>query len=229
MLLFGKTAFDPIQLVSHQLLAFMPWLIALGVLSLLGAFLKRPKVKGVLGEWAMDRALLNGLDSAEYRVLHDLLLPDGKGGQTQIDHVIVSAFGVFVIETKNWDCWVFGTDKDSQWTLSYRGRMKNKTLNPLHQNEGHVKAVCALLGVRREHCHNLVFIHPVSQLKCGPIPGVLQRGMPDHIRSFGESVFNPAWVQTATNQLIAASKSDDRQAVAAHLVQVKAKQRPRYA
>jgi hypothetical protein len=232
MLCLAQTSVDPIQMVSQSLFALMPWLIVLGVLSFLGAFFKRrflPKIKGVLGEWAVNRALLKKLSAEDYRVLHDLLLPDGKGGQTQIDHVVVSAFGIFVIETKNWDCWIFGDERGAYWTLSYRGRRKNKTLNPLLQNEGHVKAVCEVLGVKRGHCHNLVFINPVSKLKTGPIPGVFQHGMLDHIRSFRERVFNPEWVPAAVKQLMVASQSGDKQAVAAHLAQVKSKSARQYA
>ncbi len=194
----------------------------------MGTFLKRrflPKIKGHLGEWAVNRALLKDLNPEQYHVLHDLLLPDGKGGQTQIDHVVVSAYGIFVIETKNWDCWVFGTEKDSQWTLSYRGRRKQKTLSPLVQNEGHVKAVCSLLNVKKEHCHNLVFINPVSKLKTGPIQGVFQTGLVRHIQSYQTVVFDPSWVQYGVAQLSAASKSHDKTSVAAHQAQVKAKQR----
>jgi Nuclease-related domain len=232
MLLLAKSSFDPLQLVTQQLWTSLPWLLAAGLLSLFGTFLKRcflPKIKGNLGEWAVNRALLKDLDPEQYRVLHDLLLPDGKGWQTQIDQVVVSGYGIFVIETKNWNCWIFGDENGSQWTLSYRGGRKKKTLNPLHQNEGHVKAVCALLGVKREHCHNLVFINPVSQLKTGPIQGVFQRGLLGHIRSFQEMIFDPAWVQSGVTQLLSASRSGDKQSVAAHLEQVKTKQRPRYA
>jgi len=226
MLCLAVASVDPIHMVTQSLFALMPWLLVLGVLSLLGTFLKRrflPKVKGALGEWAVNRALLKKLNSEVYQVLHDLLLPGGKCGLTQIDHVVVSAFGVFVIETKNWDCGVFGGDKDAQWTLKYPGGGKKTTGNPLRQNEWHVKAVCEVLGVKREHCHNLVFINPVSKLKTGPIPGVFQHGMLEHIRSFQERVFNPEWVPAAVKQLMAASKSGDKQAVAAHLAQVKSK------
>ena len=232
MLFLGKSAFDPIQLVTQQLFAFIPWLIALGVLSLLGTFFKRrflPKIKGGLGEWVVNRTLRKQLNPEAYRVLHDLLLPDGKGGQTQIDHVVVSAFGVFVIETKNWDCWIFGSEKDAQWTLTYPSGGKKKTGNPLRQNEGHVEAVRDVLGVKRAHCHNLIFINPVSKLKTGPIPGVFQHGMLPHIRSFQERVFNPEWVPAAVNQLMAASKSGDKQAVTAHLEQVKSRHTKQYA
>lgn len=226
MFFLAQSSFDPIHMVSQQLWAWMPWLILLGVVSLLITFFKRlflPKFKGALGEWAVNRALLNGLNPEEYRVLNDLLLAVGRNGQTQIDHVVVSAFGVFVIETKNWDCWIFGSEKDAQWTLTYPQGGKKRTGNPLRQNEGHVKAVCELLGVKREHCHNLVCINPVSKLKTGPIPGVFLNGMLDHIRSFQSRVFAPEWVPAAVETLRAASKSGDKQAVADHRAQIESR------
>jgi len=230
MLPLAKASLDPLQSLTSLLHSFIPWLIAWGVLSLLVAWLKRrflPKFKGAAGEWAVNRALLKNLDPDEYQVLHDLLIPDGKGGMTQIDHVVVSAFGIFVIETKNWDCWVHGSDRGREWTLTYLKGGRKKAMNPLHQNEGHVKTIVTLLGVKREHCHNLVFINPLSQIKTGPITGVFQQGLSAHIRSFRETVIDPAWTQHAVNQLKAASMSEDKQAVKAHHAQVQSKQQAR--
>lgn len=232
MLFLAKSSFDPIQMVTQQLWALMPWLIVLGVVSVLITFFKRrflPKLKGAVGESAVNRALLNGLNPEEYRVLHDLLLPDGRNGQTQIDHVVVSVFGIFVIETKNWDCWIFGGEKDAQWTLTYPHGGKERAVNPLRQNAGHVAAVCQLLGVKREHCHNLVFINPVSKLKTGPIPGVFLNGMMDHIRTFQSRVFDAEWMPAAVEQLKAASKSGDKQAVADHRTQIESRKARQFA
>jgi hypothetical protein len=55
--------------------------------------------KGKVGEWAVNRSFDKHLDPDEYKVLHDVTLPF-KGGTTQIDHIVLSQFGVFVVETK---------------------------------------------------------------------------------------------------------------------------------
>jgi hypothetical protein len=60
-------------------------------------FLKSAKGKGMLGERAVRRGLTLNLDKDIYHILPDLLIPDGKGATTQIDHVIVSPFGLFVV------------------------------------------------------------------------------------------------------------------------------------
>ena len=73
--------------------------------SLLLAFLKSPYFKGKMGEkMVLSHAEQLGED---YVMLHDCTLPCADG-TTQIDHILISPFGVFVIETKNYDGWIFG-------------------------------------------------------------------------------------------------------------------------
>jgi len=40
-----------------------------------------------------------------------LTLPDGEGSTTQIDHFLLSPYGLFVIETKNYKGWIFGSER----------------------------------------------------------------------------------------------------------------------
>lgn len=207
-------------MIGGIIMLLLAGLIALAALV---AWLSRPDMKGQVGEWLVSRKLRRGLPKAEYHVLDNLLIPDGKGGQTQVDHVVVSIYGVFVIETKNWDCRVFGQADDHTWTLIYGRKHKEWPLNPLQQNKTHVAAVLALLGIKPEHCHNIVALLNGAVLKTGPIPGVIQNDLVGHLRAFREPVLNPDWLPVAVETLQAASKSDDKLAVAAHLDQVQAK------
>ena len=62
---------------------------------------KRPFLIGKRGENFVSRKLLE-LDSEHYKVLVDLMLPSlGNTNTTQIDHIVVSDFGIFCIETKS--------------------------------------------------------------------------------------------------------------------------------
>ena len=74
--------------------------------------------KGKLGEFLVARSFKKYLDTETYTVLHDVTLPI-RGGTTQIDHIVVSPFGIFVIETKNMSGWIFGGHKDRQWTQTF--------------------------------------------------------------------------------------------------------------
>ena len=58
-------------------------------------------------------------------------------GTTQIDHILISRYGVYVIETKNYKGWIFANPGHSMWTQVIFKR-KFRFRNPIHQNFGHV-------------------------------------------------------------------------------------------
>ena len=102
-------------------------------------------IQGLLGEWGI-RAWLIGLDQNEYTKYNDLYIPKKDGTTSQIDHLIVSKYGLFVIETKNYDGWIFGDETSKDWTQVIYGK-KFKFFNPILQNKGHVKALAEYLEI----------------------------------------------------------------------------------
>lgn len=80
------------------------------VLFMVARHVKRsPWFKGALGELKMNTAARLLLRRKNYHFLKDVMLPT-RDGTTQIDLIIVSRFGVFVIETKNLTGWIFGSE-----------------------------------------------------------------------------------------------------------------------
>lgn len=120
----------------------------------LSVVLGSPRVKGAAGERRVRRTLERVLDPADFEVFHDVTLPV-QGGTTQLDHVVLSRFGAFVIETKNMSGWIFGTEDQARWT-QVRGRRKFSFQNPLRQNHGHVKAVQAMLLLEPHQVHSVI-------------------------------------------------------------------------
>lgn len=121
-------------------------------------FLKTPWFKGKFGEWRVARMLTHRLDPAYYTVLNNVMIPDQSGGTTQIDHVVFSPFGVFVIETKNMKGWISGDAKGATWTQTIY-RSKHKFQNPFRQNYKHIKCLAELTGLDEQHLiHIVVFI-----------------------------------------------------------------------
>lgn len=108
--------------------------------------------KGKKGEKAVRNVLRRLSD--EYNVLDDVVLKTAHG-TTQIDHVVVSRYGVFAIETKNYRGEIFGRDQSEEWTqiiktrVSYKRKWwkvytyitKNKLYNPVKQSIGHAFAI----------------------------------------------------------------------------------------
>lgn len=78
-------------------------------------FLKSAYFKGVMGEFFVNLTAKICLDKAKYHLLKNITLPT-EGGTTQIDHIIVSKYGIFVVETKNMKGWVFGGEHQKSWT-----------------------------------------------------------------------------------------------------------------
>lgn len=150
--------------IAQQVLSALWFLVPMLILVVV---LKSPWFKGIAGEAVINLSALILLDRRQYRLIRDVTLPTADG-TTQIDHVIVSEFGVFVIETKNLRGWIFGQPNQRQWTQKIF-KHSNRFQNPLHQNYKHVKELQALLGLEDDQIHSLVVFVGDSKFKT-PMP-----------------------------------------------------------
>ena len=87
---------------------------------------------------------LRWLNHKKYHVYNNILLPNGNR-TSQMDHVIVSRYGIFLLETKNYNGRIIGSERSEYWTQYLWGH-KEQLRNPLRQNYGHVLALRALLS-----------------------------------------------------------------------------------
>lgn len=71
--------------------------------------------KGWFGEQKTELNLWFSLDKKLYRRFNDVIIPSSNG-TTQLDHILVSPFGLFIVETKNRTGWIFGSESQSNWT-----------------------------------------------------------------------------------------------------------------
>jgi restriction system protein len=201
------------QQILGPLLSNWPCLAMLLGFHFLFKMLGSASFKGRLGESMVCRGL-NRLNPQLYRQFHDLYLPRPDGqGSTQLDHVVVSPFGIFVIETKNYKGWIFGSEKQRQWTQQIY-RTKNRFQNPLHQNHLHVKALMTLLGLPENAFHSLVFFIGDAEFKT-PMPGnVINRGLRSWLEKHTAPVLDSAAVRLANARLESLSQSTDRKTAA---------------
>src|ERR1700740_2842143 len=115
----------------------------------------RELIKGWLGEKMTTFGMWLKLDQKVYRRVDNVILP-AKNGTTQIDHVLVSVYGLFVIETKNMDGWIFGSAEQEMWTQQFF-RKTFKFQNPLRQNYRHTQSLSEFLDLDRRVLHSGVF------------------------------------------------------------------------
>lgn len=125
-----------------------------------------------------------------------------KDGSTQIDHILVSRFGVFVIETKDYTGWIFANAKHSTWTqVLYGGKFKFQ--NPIFQNMRHVQAVQALLDFLPHHAvKSVVVFAGTAEFKTEVPAGVFSvSGLLEHLKTQTEEVMSLNRVQFCVGRL----------------------------
>ena len=153
----------------------------------------RSMFKGWVGEVQGTLAKKLFLDPKVYVDLNNVTIPT-PNGTTQIDHVIVSRYGIFVVETKNMNGWIFGDEKSHQWTQSIFGK-KYKFQNPLHQNYRHTKALSEFLGVDHSKFISVVMFWGECEFKTPLPPSVMSRGYISYIKSHTAVLFSDQDVQ----------------------------------
>lgn len=147
---------------------FIPFIVLI-------ALFKTSWFKGVFGEFQVNIAAKLFLNKEDYHLIKNVTLPTDDG-TTQIDHIIVSKYGIFVIETKNMKGWIFGGEKQRTWTQKIY-KHTNKFQNPLHQNYKHTKTLQACLDLPDEKIFSVVVFVGESTFKTD---------MPENVTYAGE-------------------------------------------
>lgn len=173
------------------------WLLPIVIL---GALLKSAWFKGKLGEALVKSTAWYRLPKETYTPFHDVTLRTADD-TTQIDHVFVSAFGVFVVETKHMKGWIFGSERQANWTQ----KIFKKTFqfqNPLRQNYKHAKAIEELLEVPEGSVKSLIVFTGDSTFKTEMPANVTHAGgFIRYIESFSEPVLQQDQVEDAAARI----------------------------
>lgn len=104
---------------------------------------------GARGEYVIYKKLAE-LELSGAKFLFNLYLPKKNGKTSEIDVLIIHSKGLFVIESKNYSGWIFGNEKQRQWTqtlpISYGRSHKEYFYNPILQNQAHIRALRPLIN-----------------------------------------------------------------------------------
>lgn len=149
------------------------------VFALICELLKRPSVwiffalvilssiyykrfRGFMGEFWV-KTELNKLPKDKYIVLNDIMINSTKGSH-RIDHTVISKYGIFVIEMKNYFGLITGDKYKDKW-VQHLGKNKYYFNNPIHQNYGHIKALEELLQLDNEKFISIICISNQAKVK----------------------------------------------------------------
>lgn len=179
-----------------------PFLLIIIVVS----FFKSPVGKGIIGEFFVNTINSVALDKKIYHSLKNITLPI-DGGTTQIDHIIVSPYGIFVIETKNMKGWIFGGENQKVWTQQIY-KKKNTFQNPLRQNYKHIKSLQQLLGIEEKNLHSIIVFTGECKFKT-KMPENVFRGASytKYIKSFREKIFDDTQTKVMVSSINNARKA----------------------
>jgi len=132
-------------------------------LLILIVIFKSPWFKGYIGEVIVNFTINIRLDKDDYHLIKNVTLPT-EDGTTQIDHILVSSKGIFVLETKNMKGWIFGSEKQRHWTQKIF-KHTSKFQNPLHQNYKHTKTLSSCLDIPDSKIFSVIVFVGDSEFK----------------------------------------------------------------
>ena len=155
--------------------------------------------KGWLGELQGTLAQKLFLDTNVYHDINNITLPT-KDGTTQIDHVIVSRYGIFVVESKNMKGWIYGDEKNPQWTQVIFGN-KYPFQNPLRQNYRHTKALSDFLNIPHNKFFSVIMFWGDCEFKTPMPENVLNQHYTPYIKSKTKILFSDEQVQHIVNKI----------------------------
>ncbi|MDR0236589.1 nuclease-related domain-containing protein [Acinetobacter sp.] len=181
-----------INQIFTPLLSTFWWLVLVLIVITLIKFFK-PFLKGKLGEFAVSTHVKLYLDKQNYSLLNDCTLLDEQNQTTQIDHILLSPFGIFVIETKNYKGWIFGTERQKNWTQKIY-KKSYKFQNPLHQNYKHQKVLEYVLAdiVDADQIHSVIVFMPDCEFKTTMPSNVFRgAGWIDYVKQFKQTTIPP--------------------------------------
>jgi len=158
-------------------------------------------MKGKIGEGLVNFTNSAILDETIYIPVKNVTLQLSDGSTTQIDHILVSKYGLFVIETKNMKGWIFGGEHQKQWTQQ-NFKQKHQFQNPLHQNYRHIKALKEVLGLPVSAFISVVAFVGNCKFKT-PMPLNVLRGISyaSYIRSFTQEKLDPLQIRQVLTKL----------------------------
>ncbi len=117
------------------------------------------------GERRVAVTLAGELSYKDYFLFNNITIHSKKHVSSQVDHIIVSKFGIFVVENKDYSGWIYGGENQAQWTQTFKTGKKSKFQNPLFQNYSHIMSLLELEPNLRGKIYSVVVFSGNAEMK----------------------------------------------------------------
>ena len=122
---------------------------------------------GAYGEY-LTQYLFNSVRfKGYYKTLQNIYVPY-KDGTSDIDVLVAHKKGIYVIESKNYSGWIFGSENQQQWTQMLNKNAKERFYNPIRQNKTHIKALSEYLQIEPSKMKSYIVFSERCELKKVP-------------------------------------------------------------
>ena len=165
------------QVVNEFVLKLLPIVLSVFILGILCAIFYK-KIIGKAGEFHVKNELKK-LPNDKYLILNDVMIEDNNTTY-QIYHIVVSEFGIFVIETKQYNGYIVGNEYEKKWKQNNKFYINN----PIHQNYGHIKALENVLKLEGNKFVPIVCIPSTAKIQVKSKSHVL------HIDELNETILS---------------------------------------
>jgi len=146
-------------------------------------------LRGWFGEKKTAFNMWLSLDSSNYQRFHDVIIPS-RNGTTQIDHLLVSPYGLFIVETKNKKGWIFGSGDQPKWTQTLYGK-KYSFQNPIRQTFRQKKVLSEFLGVKESMVQSVIYFVGDCKFKTRLPDNVINSRLGKYIKKFQDRILTP--------------------------------------
>lgn len=150
--------------------------LLLAIVSVLSAILRSalPGLRDRMSGLLTHLTLRHYLPASHYTIMHNVSFHTGKR-RFRIAHIVVSPYGIFVIETRRMAGKISGNREDARWSRNWLGSEK-KFPNPMQRNEVSIKMLSRLLHLDPSMFHSLVIIAGSAQFRTAMPLNVTKQG-----------------------------------------------------
>ena len=124
------------------------------------------QLKGIAGE-SIIQLLLNSPQLGYRKILKNIYVPYGNQ-TTEIDVLMIHETGIYVIESKNYSGWIFGSENQQQWTQMLNSYTKKRFYNPMWQNRTHIRALSNYINIDKSKIKSYIVFSDRCELKAIP-------------------------------------------------------------
>jgi len=109
-----------------------------------------PFDKGKRGEEMVSDILKKYIKEHGGYLINDVIIPGGNNKTSEIDHILFTIYGIFVIETKNTSGSIYGKEQEKDWTqVMGNGDIKHHMYNPVMQNQTHIYRLMRIIHTNK--------------------------------------------------------------------------------